>query len=133
MGCLSKESNSQASSFEIFALIPAFLGILSMVVLNGLLTRKTILESPTESLQSTRPRRIMVFVCIVGSLASVAMAVLLGLLRYVPGGSSSLASSITSSSLCLLARYQSHLTNIYNNNVATLLYSLEDHSVTPIK
>lgn len=105
MGCLSKGGDGQSSSFEIFALIPAFIGVLSMVVLNSVLTRQTILESPTDSLQSTRPKRIMVFVCIVGSLASVAMAVLLGLLRYVPMGSGGLASAITSSSLCLLSRY----------------------------
>lgn len=104
MGCLSKNSDGQFQ-FEVFALVPAFLGVLSLVLLNTLLTRQIILESPVDSMQYTRPKRIMVFVCVVGALASVAMAVLLGLIRYIPMGSSTLASSITSSSICLLSRH----------------------------
>lgn len=117
MGCLSKTGDDKPVNFEIFALIPAFIGVLSMIILNSVLTRQTILESPTDSLQSTRPKRIMVFLCIVGSLASVALAVLLGLLRYAPIGYGTLASAITSSSLCLLSRYYMRMILM---NIATL-------------
>lgn len=103
MGFLPR-NNGRVVSFEAFALVPTFVGLLSMILLNTVLTRQIILESPVDTLHATQPLRIMVFICMIGALGSVAMSVLLGLLRYVPMGLNALASSLTISSICLLSR-----------------------------
>lgn len=91
----------------MFALLPAFIGLAILVLLNAVLTRQVILDAQpaiaTTDVANERPLRIMVFLCMMAALGSVALAVILGLSRYMPVGSKQLASGMTISSIFLLS------------------------------